>query len=95
MLVREGAAAGLEHHLLHLLLLKKEPKWLMRKSRPIMLEASVIRQASSAMFGRIQCRGEVQQWFPAIFAYRRELSPQLVGVMARWLLAHWALARPV
>ena len=56
----------------------------------------MIRQASSAIFGRIKRRGEAQQWFPAAtFAHRQELSPQLVGIMARWLLAHWALTCPV
>ena len=49
----QGGASNTLSAVLHLLL-KKEPKWLMRKSRPIMLEASVIRQASLAMFGRIQ-----------------------------------------
>ena len=44
-----GAAGSLLCAVLHLLLLKKEPRWLMRKSRPIMLEAAAVRQASSAM----------------------------------------------
>ena len=35
-------------------------------------------------------------WFPpSSFAYRRGLSPQLLGVLARWLLAYWAASRVV
>ena len=39
--------------ILHLLLLKKEPYWLIRKSRPILLETALLRLTSAIMFARV------------------------------------------
>ena len=74
-LIRGGPSRVLAA-VLHLLLLKKEPYWLIRKSRPILLEAAFLRLTSAIMFARVQHRAEMSGWLPpSSFAYRKKLSP--------------------
>ena len=57
--------------ILHLCLVKKEPSWLVRNNRPILLEPFLRRAECKAMFVRLQRSGERHQWFsPSPLAYQ-------------------------
>ena len=78
------------------MLLRKEPYWLIRKSRPILLEAALLRLTLAIMFARVQHRAEMSGWLPpSSFAYRKKLSPQLLALACRWMLARWSRDSPV
>ena len=78
---------------LHLPLKKKEPAWLLRNSRPVLLEPFLCRAEATAVFRRLQTRAEAAGLFPAgVFAYRRQVPAQLAGQVGRLLVAAWASA---
>ena len=69
---------------LHLCLIKKQPKWLIPNSRPILLEPYLRRQESSNVFLRQQQRSEWTAWVPpSHYAYRKQLSPQMCAITCR------------
>ena len=73
-------------------LLKKEPYWLIRNSRPIILEPDIKRKESSAMFQRFMSRGEATGFIPPwTFSYRKEITPLFLAILVRWFTAYWAL----
>lgn len=77
---------------LHVCLQKKEPSWLLRNSRPIVIEPIPRRLAAGVMFRRVLCRAELSGWIdPWCFSYRKEFSPLLLGIFVRWTLAFWVL----
>ena len=56
---------------LHLLLVKKEPRWLLRNSRPILLEAALLRKASLILFAKFLSTAELSGFVPpTAFAYQ-------------------------
>ena len=67
-----GARARILNGVLHLCLLqKKKPQWLVRMSRPVMLEEPVKREESTAFFHRLQAAGSAAGLDPpSSFAYR-------------------------
>ena len=89
-----GAPARILNAVLHLCLLKKEPQWLVRMSRPVMLEEPVRRKESTAIFHRLQMVSTVQGLDPpSAFAYRKEFSSQLVAIFCRWAIPVWIRER--
>ena len=77
---------------LHLCLRKKEPTWLLKNSRPIIVEPTLRRLAAGVMFRRVMCRAELQGWIdPWCYSYRKEFSPQYLAVFVRWALPYWVL----
>ena len=75
---------------LHLPLEKKEPSWLLRNSRPVLLEPFLRRAAASCFLRRLQRLLEHNHRLPSsMLAYRRQLSPQHAALARRWLIAHW------
>ena len=80
---------------LHLLLVKKEPRWLLRNSRPILLEAALLRNASLILFGKVLSAAELSGFIPpTVFAYRKSLSQhaRTSSSMAACRGIAWALA---
>jgi hypothetical protein len=86
-LLRRLAAAEsstLLNGVLHLCLRKKEPAWLLKNSRPVLLEPFLRRLESSVVFRRLQRSLEVRRSMPScMLAYRRQLSPQYAAVLGR------------
>ena len=75
---------------LHLCLRKKEPSWLLKNSRPVLLEPFLRRMESTAVFRRLQRLLELRGGMPScMLAYRRQLSPQQAALLGRALLAAW------
>ena len=75
---------------LHMCLLKKEPQWLVRMSRPVMLEEPVRRKESTAIFHRLHMVSTLLGLDPpSAFAYRKELSSHLVAIFCRWGIPQW------
>ena len=90
--LRTGVHSFFLHAALHLCLLKKEPYWLIRNSRPIILEPDIKRKESSAMFQRFMSRGEATGFIPPwTFSYRKEITPLFLAILVRWFTAYWAL----
>ena len=82
----QGAHDQLLCAVLHLCLIKKQPKWLIPNSGPILLEPYLRRLESSNVFLRQQQRSEWTACVPPNhFAYRKQLSPQLCAITCRWL----------
>ena len=72
---------------LHLCLIKKQPKWLIPNSRPILLEPYLRRLESSNVFLRQQQRSKWTAWVPPNhFAYRKQPSPQMCAITCPWLV---------
>ena len=68
---------------IHLPLRKKEPAWLLRNSRPVLLQPYLRRLQATAVFRRQQRRLEALGMVPSeMFAYRRQLAPQQAGLLA-------------
>ena len=90
--LRTGVQSFFLHAALHLCLLKKEPYWLIRNSRPIILEPDIKRKESSVMFQRFMSRGEATGFIPPwTFSYRKEVTPLFLAILVRWFTAYWAL----
>ena len=77
---------------LHLCLAKKEPAWLVRNSRPVMLEP-YLRHLKTGMVEERRMSHRKRQWAvpPKLFAYRHQLSGQMLALTCQWLLAGWVL----
>lgn len=89
--IAAGAQSELLNAVLHLPLRKKEPAWLLRNSRPVLLEPFVRRLEATAIFKRLQHQLEQDGSIPScMFAYRRQIPPQHAGLTARWLIGIWA-----
>ena len=68
---------------IHLPLRKKEPAWLLRNSRPVLLQPYLRRLQATAAFRRQQRRLEAHGRVPSeMFAYRKQLAPQQAGLLA-------------
>ena len=88
--VMKGERSRILCAVLHLLLVKKAPRWLLRNSRPILLEAALLRIASSIMFGKVLSAAELSGLVPpTAFAYRKSLSQHALAILCRWLIAAW------
>ena len=86
----DGDPSELLTGVLHLCLRKKEPAWLLKNSRPVLLEPYLRRLESSIVFRRLQRFLELHSCLPSsMLAYRRQLSPQDAAVLGRQLLACW------
>ena len=69
---------------------KKEPTWLLRNSRPVLLEAPLLRAAATAAFRDLMHRLETTGCLPAeMMAYRRGISIVHGALLIRWLLEWW------
>ena len=90
LVLDQGEDSDLLNIILHLFLVKKEPRWLLENSRPILLEPYLRRLESFIVFKRLQFAMETTHWIPSsMFAYRAQLSPQQASILCRWLIAHW------
>ena len=70
---------------------KKDPTWLLRNSRPILLEPFLRRLEATAVFRRVLSHLEASGLIPSsMFAYRPQQSPQQAAMLTRWLIAYWA-----
>jgi hypothetical protein len=76
---------------LHIALVKKEPAWLMRNSRPVLLEPCLRRAEATIQFRRlmhgVEMRGALP---PEMFAYRAQLPGHWAPLLLRWLIVWWA-----
>ena len=67
---------------LHLPLKKKEPAWLLRNSRPVLLQPYLRRLEANAIFQRMMHGLESSGAVPSeMFAYRAQLSAQSAGIL--------------
>ena len=67
---------------LHLPLRKTEPAWLLRNSRPVLLQPYLRRLEATAVFQRLVHRLEERGLLPSeMFAYRPQLSAQQAGLL--------------
>lgn len=67
----------------HLPLRKKEPAWLLRNSRPVLLQPYLRRLQATAVFRRQQRRLEADGRVPSeMYAYRKQLPPQQAGLLS-------------
>lgn len=67
---------------IHLPLRKKEPAWLLRNSRPVLLQPYLRRLEATAVFQRLIARLEEHGHIPSeMFAYRPQLSAQQAGLL--------------
>ena len=71
---------------IHLPLRKKEPAWLLRNSRPVLLQPYLRRLEATAVFQRLLHSLEASGRLPSeMFAYRPQLSAQHAGILpASW-----------
>ena len=77
---------------LHLCLAKNFPAWLVRNSRPVMLEPYLMLLETGVVQDRRVTRRELRGAVPTEhFAYRRQLSGQTLALAYRWLLTYWAI----
>ena len=75
---------------LHLALIKKEPAWLLRNSRPVLLEPVLRRMESAVQFRRLMCHMELSGSLPPeMYAYRKQFNALWAPVTLRWLIAWW------
>ena len=73
-LLYQGSALLIINGVLHLCLLKKDPQWLVRSSRPVMLEEPIKRKESSAVVHRLRMAGAARCLDPALcFTYGKEI----------------------
>ena len=92
----DGAPSFLLNTVLHLPLKKREPSWLLSNSRPVLLEPYLRRLEATIVFRRQQRRLELLNAIPSsMFAYRRQLSPQLAALLSRHLLRGWVVRLPI
>jgi hypothetical protein len=78
---------------LHLCLKKKAPTWLLKNSRPVILEPYLRRLESSVVFRRMQRHMELTGGLPScMLAYRRQLAPQQAAILGRMLILLWTAA---
>ena len=64
--------------------LRKEPTWLVRNSRPVLLEPFVRRLQATAVLRRMHARLELEGDIPSeMFAYRRQQPSQQAGAVSR------------
>ena len=90
----QGVPPRILNAVLHLCLLKKEPQWPVRMSRPVMLEEPVRRKESTAIFHRLQIGiHSAGTRSPSAFAYRKEFSSKLVAIFCRWAIPLWIRER--
>ena len=76
---------------LHLLLVKKEPRLLLRNNRPILLEAALLRIASSILFGKVMSATELSGFVPpTAFAYMKSPPQHALAILCGWLPAAYA-----
>ena len=93
-----GAAADsdLLWTVLLLPLRKKEPHWLLRNSRPILLEPPLLRAVATVHFRRLMAALEEDSIIPdEMLAYRRGMSVVHAAILIRWLLCWWTAAHDV
>ena len=89
--LHDGAESKLLNAVLHLPLKKRDPPWLLKNSRPVLLEPYLRRLEATCVFRRQQRRLEGRGALPScMFAYRRQLRPQHAALLGRWLIAAWA-----
>ena len=75
---------------IRLCLIKKFPTWLLKNSRPILLEAFIRRLSATNGFHRMQIRSQLAGLIPSgFFAYRKQLSPQAAAMVGRLLILQW------
>ena len=87
-----GTPSRLLSAVLHVCLAKKLPPWLVRNSRPVMLEPYLRRLETGVVQDRRVTRREPRRAVPLEhFAYRRQLLGQSLALACRWLLAGWAI----
>ena len=86
--MRKGGCSLLALASLHLCLPCKEPYWLIRMSRLIILEPFPRRNEPGCMFWRLMLRSDTCGFMPAwAFAYRKEFNLLNLVVWIRWMLA--------
>ena len=74
--LRDGEQSQFLSAVFHLSLKKKEPSWLLRNSRLILLEPFVRRLESAAIFQRLMARAERDYWLdPWVVPYRKQVNP--------------------
>ena len=89
--IRAGHPTTVFNSVLHLPLRKKDPSWLLRNSRPVLLEPFVRRLEASIIYRRLMHHLESRGGVPSnMFAYRRQMPPQHAALLLRWLIAYWA-----
>ena len=77
---------------LHLCLAKKPPAWLVRNSRPVMLQPYLRQLETGVVQDRRVTRRELRRAAPPEhFAYRRQLPGQTLALAYCWLLTYWAI----
>ena len=92
--VHLGDPVRILNGVLHLCLLKKDPPWLARRSRPVMLEEPFPRKESTAIFHRLQAISTAKDLDPpSSFAYNKEFTGQRVGLFCRWAIPEWLTQR--
>ena len=82
-----GAHNPLLYAVLHLCVIKKQPKWLIPNSRPILLEWYLRPLESNNVFLHQQQRSKWTACVPPNhYAYKKQLSPQMCAITCRWLV---------
>ena len=90
--VASGTTSRLLSAVLHLCRAKKLPAWLVRNSRPVMLEPDLRRLETGVVHDRRVNRRELRRAVPPEhFAYRQHRPGQTVALPCRRLLAGWAI----
>ena len=69
----------------HICLLKKDPQWLIRNSRPIVIGPVLQRREYTLLFSKFMSRSELAGLMPPwAYAYRKEVTPHGLGLFLRW-----------
>ena len=93
--LRQGHFSRYLQAALHICLLKKDPQWLIRNSRPIVIGPVLRRRESTLLFAKFMSRSELTGLMPPwAYAYRTEITPHDLGLFLRWFLAYWAIKSP-
>ena len=93
--LRQGHFSKYLQSALHICLLKKDPQWLIRNSRPIVIGPVLRRRESTLLFAKFMSRSELTGLMPPwAYAYRKEVTPHDLGLFLRWFLAYWAVKSP-
>ena len=93
--LRQGHFSRYLQAALHICLLKKDPQWLIRNSRPIVIGPVLRRRESTLPFAKFMSRSELTSLMPPwAYAYRKEITPHDLGLFLRWFLAYWAIMSP-
>lgn len=75
---------------LHLPLVKREPSWQLKNSRPVILAPYIRRLEASCWLRRLHDFLEGRHMIPSTMGpYRRQMSPQQIALLGRWLITHW------